>query len=90
MHDCKRLNVWQGSVGLVTEVYKITGSFPDREEFGIISQINRSALSISFNIAEYAVRNIIGELKIFYVMHADHLRIGNPVNYCKQFKIFIQ
>lgn len=32
--------------------YKITDNFPKKEQFGLISQINRAAVSISANIAE--------------------------------------
>ena len=56
MHDYKKLEVWQESVSLVTEIYLLTNNFPDREKFGLINQINRSAVSIPSNIAEGAGR----------------------------------
>ncbi len=56
MHNYKKLEVWQESVNLVTEVYLLTNSFPDKEKFSLISQINRSAVSIPSNIAEGAGR----------------------------------
>jgi four helix bundle protein len=46
------LVVWQKAVALVTEVYRITKEFPKDEVFGLISQMRRSAISISSNIAE--------------------------------------
>lgn len=48
----KDLIVWQKSVALVTDVYAITKSFPAEERFGLVSQINRSSISIPANIAE--------------------------------------
>lgn len=33
-------------------VYRITKSFPNSEQFGIISQLRRAALSVSLNIVE--------------------------------------
>ena len=56
MHDYKKLEVWQESVNLVTEIYPLTGNFPGSERFGLVSQINRSAVSIPSNIAEGAGR----------------------------------
>ena len=50
------LIVWQRSMHLVTLVYKITAAFPDREKYGLISQINRAAVSIPTNIAEGSAR----------------------------------
>lgn len=52
MHDYKKLEVWNESVNLVTEIYVLTNSFPDKEKFGLVNQINRSSVSIPSNIAE--------------------------------------
>lgn len=65
MHDYKKLIVWQESVHLVKEVYFITKKFPSEEKFGLVSQINRSAVSVPSNIAEGAGRNTKGEFKNF-------------------------
>ena len=65
MHEYKKLNVWQESVNLVTEIYLLTKSFPDSEKFGLISQINRSAVSIPSNIAEGAGRSSKKEFILF-------------------------
>ena len=56
MNDYKKLEVWKESVNLVTEIYFLTNNFPEREKFGFINQINRSAVSIPSNIAEGAGR----------------------------------
>jgi len=56
MKPHQKLIVWELSVQFVKEIYLITGSFPEKERFGIISQIQRSAISISANIAEGAGR----------------------------------
>jgi len=52
MHNFKKLNIWQNSVNFVTEIYRLTRTFPAKERFGLISQMERSALSIPANIAE--------------------------------------
>jgi four helix bundle protein len=57
MHKYKELKLWQKSIDLVTNIYLSTRSFPNSERFGLISQINRAAVSIPSNIAEGAGRN---------------------------------
>ena len=46
------LLVWQKSMGLVADVYRLTRSFPREEQYGLTAQIRRSAVSIPSNIAE--------------------------------------
>ena len=46
------LVAWQRARELVRETYLLTAAFPDGERFGLISQMNRSAVSIPSNIAE--------------------------------------
>jgi four helix bundle protein len=53
----KRLVVWQESVSLVGEVYRMTKRFPAQELYGLTSQLRRAAISIPSNIAEGAARN---------------------------------
>jgi four helix bundle protein len=48
----EKLAVWQKSVEMVKDVYAVTKTFPKEEKYGIISQIRRSALSVSCNFAE--------------------------------------
>jgi len=50
--DYRDLVVWQESVDLVTEIYKITKQFPNEELYGLTSQMRRASISIPSNIAE--------------------------------------
>ncbi|MBN2094085.1 MAG: four helix bundle protein [Candidatus Zambryskibacteria bacterium] len=52
MKTYKDLLVWKRSIELATKIYKITEKFPKEEVYGIISQMRRSVVSISSNIAE--------------------------------------
>ena len=52
----KKLDCWNLAIELVETVYGITSAFPDKEKFNLISQINRSAVSIPSNIAEGSAR----------------------------------
>jgi len=54
MHKFKELLVWQKSREVVKEVYGLTSGFPKTETYGLISQIQRSVISIPSNIAEGA------------------------------------
>ena len=57
MNQFKNLIVWQKSIELATEIYKLTDAFPTKEKFGLVTQMNRCAVSISSNLAEGAGRN---------------------------------
>jgi four helix bundle protein len=46
------LPVWQKAHELTLATYKLTETFPRSEQFGIVSQLRRSAASVSANIAE--------------------------------------
>ena len=55
------LIVWQKSMYLVKEVYKITKQFDVSDLYGLTSQIRRSAVSIPSNIAEGSRRRSLTE-----------------------------
>ncbi|MFA4951351.1 four helix bundle protein [Brevundimonas sp.] len=46
------LVVWQKSMGLAVEAYRLTRLMPKQEEFRMTSQIIRAAASVPANIAE--------------------------------------
>jgi four helix bundle protein len=48
----KDLIVYQKSYKLAIEIYKVTRTYPQEELYGTVSQMRRSAVSISCNIAE--------------------------------------
>lgn len=48
----KDLIVWQKSIDLTFLIYEVTESFPREEQYNLVSQMRRSAVSISSNIAE--------------------------------------
>jgi len=52
----KDLDAWKNSMNLVQELYEVTSSFPQQEQFGITSQIRRAAVSVPTNIAEGSAR----------------------------------
>lgn len=52
MRDYRKLLVWQKSHELVLTVYKSSKNFPKDEQYGLISQLRRSSISVPSNIAE--------------------------------------
>jgi four helix bundle protein len=46
------LKVWQRSIDLAEEIYRLTAAFPASEVYGLSSQMRRAAVSIASNIAE--------------------------------------
>jgi len=58
--------VWQDSVDLAVDIYKFTKTFPQEERFGISSQLQRAATSVSANVAEGFGRQSKKEKSQFY------------------------
>ncbi|MFH1231412.1 MAG: four helix bundle protein [Planctomycetota bacterium] len=52
----KDLLIWQKGIDLVKDIYNLTKKFPKSEQYGLIDQIHRSAISVPSNIAEGQAR----------------------------------
>ncbi len=64
----KSLKVWRESHELTLLVYKLTVSFPKEELYSLISQMRRSAISVTANIVEGQSRQTKKEfLKFLYI-----------------------
>jgi four helix bundle protein len=57
--------VWQKAITMVTDVYRLTTSFPREEQFGLSSQMRRAAVAVPSNIAEGQGRLTRGEFRQF-------------------------
>ncbi len=61
----KELIVWQKGRQLAIAIYQMSNELPASEKFGLISQIQRAAVSVPSNIAEGYRRNNPKEYKQF-------------------------
>ena len=59
------LKIWQISLDVTETLYRITSGWPKHEQYGLISQIRRAAVSVPANIAEGAGRRTPGEFMHF-------------------------
>ena len=67
------LEVWKLSIDFVKKVYQVTHNFPASENFGLINQIRRAAVSIPSNIAEGQGRNSTKEFRQFLAISLGSL-----------------
>jgi four helix bundle protein len=51
-HNFKNLKIWVLSMEITSDIHKISLGFPKSEIYGLVSQMNRAAVSIPSNIAE--------------------------------------
>lgn len=59
------LDVWQRSMRLAKEIYRVTQRFPADERFGLTNQLRRAAVSVPSNLAEGHARFGAGEFSRF-------------------------
>ncbi len=84
----RELKVWQKSMDLVEESYRLTAAFPRNELYGLTSQLRRAAVSVAANIAEGHGREHLGDyLRSLSIANGSlmeletHLLIGRRMNY---------
>ena len=66
LYSFEKLHVWKDVRKMITSVYTLTGSFPENEKFGLVSQMRRASISVSSNIAEGSSRTSSKDQAHFY------------------------
>ena len=76
---------------LAQHVFSLTDRLPRKEDYGLTSQVRRSALSVSGNLAEgFGRQHTKDKLNFYYASRGslaetkNHLIYGNKVGYFKQ------
>jgi four helix bundle protein len=64
----QELKIWQKSMAIVLDIYRLTKSFPSEEKFGLVSQMRRAAVSVPSNIAEGNGRKSDKEFQQFLII----------------------
>ena len=90
-HNFRKLKIYQRAVAYTVAIYKISGSFPKEEIYGLTSQIRRAATSISLNIAEGSGSTSKKEFTRFLeiALRSDYevitcLELAIKLDYCSQ------
>ena len=83
MHEYsfEKLRVWQRTRVFVKKIYLLTGKFPDREKFGIVSQLQRAVVSVSLNIAEGSTKEALQQAIYAKAWGAEGLMMLPPMRY---------
>jgi len=56
-YSFEKLEAWKNARSLAKAIYVLSSKFSNSEKFGLASQIQRTAVSVSSNIAEGSGRN---------------------------------
>ena len=84
----RELTVWQKSMKIVADIYKLTQKYLDIEKFGLTSQIRRSAVSIPSNIVEGFVRRLPKEfIRFLRISISSLFELQTQLNICKNINL---
>ena len=65
-YSFEKMIAWEKAKELALIIYRVTGKFPKTEQFGLISQMNRAAVSVISNLAEGSARATDKDKARFY------------------------
>lgn len=66
VENFEQLEVWQKAHAMALEIYKVTQTFPEEEEFGLILQMRKAATAVPAQIANgFERRNMVSKLALY-------------------------
>lgn len=86
----EKLNVYNEAIAFVTAVYKATADFPKNEQFGLVNQLRRAAVSVVSNICEGSSRGQVEFRRYLDISRGSifecvgQLKIALELNYLTQ------
>jgi len=84
----KDLDVWRAAIDMARDIYELTKAYPKEEQYGITSQMRRSAVSIASNIAEGAARQGTKEfVQFLYVAVGSATELDTQLEISKAAKL---
>ena len=88
MYSFEKLECWQHARKLAVWTYRSTSDFPEKERFGLVSQMRKAAISVASNIAEGTSRKTAKDQAHFSTIAygsaielLNQLIITNDLNY---------
>ena len=91
MFSFEKLDVWQKTMGMTIDVYKLAATFPKEEQFSLTDQLRRAISAVPANIAEGNSRNTGKDsahfLSIAYcslMETMNHLILANRLGYLNE------
>jgi four helix bundle protein len=83
--------VWKKAMDLAQQVFALTEGLPKKEDYGLTSQIRRSALSVSGNLAEgFGRHHTKDKINFYYASRGSltetksHLIYAQKIGYLKE------
>jgi four helix bundle protein len=81
----KDMPVWQHAMQIAEQVHSATEHLPKKEDYGLTSQVRRSALSISANIAEsFGRSHTLDKINFYYNARGSLTETQNHLEYAKR------
>ncbi len=85
MSTYRDLTVWQKAMELAESTYKLCSLIPETERFGLISQMQRAAVSIPSNIAEGHGRNSNNEfIRFLQIANGSKCELQTQILLCEK------